>query len=242
MAGAHRATPSSTDRHEVGAGSGLVLAAQDVHFTVNRNHVLRGLDVDVRPGEAVALVGPSGSGKSTAMAIFGLMAIRDSGTLSVLGIELPRRPPRPVVDQLRRHMSWLPQFPLVMPGRSAVDNILVGARTTGRFSRSLLDEIVDAVGIGYLLQRTVSVLSGGELQKVALARALINEPQVILADEPTASLDADSTALVVDALRVASRYAAVLVATHDRRLSSVCDRSIELTNGRAVHGTHGVAG
>lgn len=199
--------------------------------------VLRGVDLTISGGASVAITGPSGSGKSTLMAVLGLLTRRDSGALRLLDVEVAPRTPARTVIGLRRRMAWLPQLPLVLPGRTCLDNALSGVRARRDVSGDDLaaaTALFARLGISELRHRDISVLSGGEFHKVALVRALLVGPELLLADEPTASLDGSSTETVVDALRAAAALCTLVVATHDPAVTQACERVVTLRDGVVV--------
>lgn len=196
--------------------------------------VLRSADLSINFAEATVITGPSGSGKSTLMAILGLLSPRDGGELRMLGTDISLRPASSTVMSLRRRMAWLPQLPMVLPGRTCLDNSLVGMRARRALTPTDIDfarELFTRLGVEHLGHRDVSVLSGGELQKVALIRALVARPVLVLADEPTASLDRESTRAVITALRAASEFSTLVVASHDPAVADACDRAIAMKDG-----------
>lgn len=212
-----------------------VLRANGVTKSFGRTPVLNGADLWLCEGVSVAVTGPSGSGKSTLMAIIGLLSRRDGGSLSVFGHEIGYRPSRRAVAAVRGRMAWLPQAPLILPGRTALDNVLTAIRCRREIVSADLDyalELFAMLGVGALVHRDVSVLSGGELQKIGLIRALAVRPELLVADEPTASLDARSTHSVIDALRVAAQLCTLVVASHDADVARFCDRVVTIADGR----------
>lgn len=199
--------------------------------------MLRGVDLAIPAGGLTAIIGPSGSGKSTLMAVLGTLTPRDGGDLYVLGANVPARPTARIAAAIRAVTAWLPQLPLALPGRTCLDNALAGIRATRAMTVHDADyttALFARLGVEHLIRRDVSVLSGGELQKVALIRALAPQPALVLADEPTASLDAASTELVIDALAAASGLATLLVASHDPDVAASADRVIALRDGRVT--------
>ena len=214
-----------------------VVACSGVTKSFGTSEVLRGVDLTISRGASVAVTGPSGSGKSTLMAVLGLLTRRDGGALQLLDVEVAPRASARTVIGLRRRMAWLPQLPLVLPGRTCLDNALSGIRARRDVTS---DDILSAtalfarLGISELRHRDISVLSGGEFHKVALVRALLVCPELLLADEPTASLDGSSTEAVVDALRAAARLCTLVVATHDPAVTQACERVVTLRDGVVV--------
>lgn len=199
--------------------------------------VLRGVDLTIPAGGLTAVIGPSGSGKSTLMAVLGTLTSRTDGDLTVLGIDVPARPTAHTSAAIRAATAWLPQLPLVLPGRTCLDNALAGIRAARAVTRRDIDYVTGLftrLNVENLRDRDVSVLSGGELQKIALIRALAPRPTLVLADEPTASLDAASTELVIDALSAATGLATLLVASHDPDVAACADRVIALRDGQVT--------
>jgi ABC-type lipoprotein export system ATPase subunit len=193
--------------------------------------VLDGVDVRVPQRGSVAVTGPSGTGKSTLMAVLGLLTGRDGGSLCLFGRDVPQRLRPRAVWQFRARMAWVPQAPLVLPGRSCLDNALTGVRCRRRVRPDDLvytRELLAQVGLDGVSGRNVSVLSGGELQRLAVVRAMAVRPELILADEPTASLDAANTAAVVSALRGVAGRAALIVASHDPEVIAACQHTLHI--------------
>lgn len=212
-----------------------VLQACGVTFGYGAVAVLRGVDLRVTAGQTVGVTGPSGSGKSTLMGILGLLAVRDAGELSLLSQPVPRRPPGGLADRLRRRIGWIPQLPMVLRGRTALDNALLGAywHPAGRPSpMRVATDAFAALGMADRAHLDAAALSGGELQRLAVIRAIARRPELILADEPTASLDAANTGAVIDALRYATGFGAVVIASHDPRVMALCGTVFELRDGR----------
>ena len=204
-----------------------------------RLDVLKGVDLEIRSGEIVALTGPSGSGKSTLLHIAGLMEQADSGTLTLAG--------HPVSDlgdgertRLRRdHLGFVYQFHHLLPEFSAEENVMLPALIAGRRkadARARARELLSLVGLGERLEHRPGELSGGEQQRVAMARALANEPDLLLADEPTGNLDpatADQVFKVfIEVMKTTGR--AALIATHNPDLAAAMDRTVSLADGRLI--------
>lgn len=229
----------------------LVVSAHGLTKSFGRVPVLRGVDLAIPAGGMTAITGPSGSGKSTLMAVLGTLTARNGGDLHVLGMTVPLRPSARACAAVRAATAWLPQLPLVLPGRTCLDNALAGIRATRTVTTGDIDYttgLFTRLQVAHLLRRDVSVLSGGELQKIALIRALAPHPLLVLADEPTASLDAASTELVIQALVAAAQLATLLVASHDPDVAAAADRVIALRDGQvaaepaALSGRHGEHG
>ena len=200
-----------------------------------RTLVLDGVDLDVEPGELVAIVGRSGSGKSTLLHLFGGLDRPDRGSIEVAGVRLERETDRGLTDIRRRHVGFVFQAFHLLPELTAVENVVLPARlardrngAVGR-ARGLLESL-ELAGAA---DRLPSTLSGGEQQRVALARALVNDPALVLADEPTGNLDEESAATVLRLLRaIAVGSRAVVLVTHDREAATLADRVLYLRDGK----------
>ncbi len=206
-------------------------------FDHGRVSVLEGADVTVAPGEMVALWGPSGSGKSTLLHLVGGLDRPDRGTVRVLGRPVDGEAER--VRLRRHHLGFVFQLHNLIPDLTVAENCALPALAAGRpagDTAARIDELTEAVGIAHRRGHRVQDLSGGERQRVAICRALMNRPAVILADEPTGSLDEDTATKVFHLLRdlVRREGAALLVATHERRFAEACDRILRVTHGRVL--------
>lgn len=198
--------------------------------------VLRGVNLSVHPGEIVALLGASGSGKSTMLQAIGLLEGGFGGRIEIAGIDASKlgRDQRAAVR--RDHIGFVYQFHHLLPDFTAKENVVLPQLITGRPRAECEDrarELLSSLGLGQRLDHRPSKLSGGEQQRVAVARALANKPHLVLADEPTGNLD-EATADVV--LRqflslVRGQGSAALVATHNERLAAQMDRVVRLHDG-----------
>jgi lipoprotein-releasing system ATP-binding protein len=204
-----------------------------------RIDVLRGADLDVRAGELVAIVGRSGSGKSTLLHVAGGLVTPAAGTIAVGGRSLESMKARERAVLRRRTIGFVFQFFHLLPHLSVRDNValpllLDGARTSE--ARARADAVLDAVGLADRAAHLPSELSGGQLQRSAIARALVTEPEVVLADEPTGNLDATTAAEVLDLLvaQVRDRDVALVLVTHDAVSAARADRTLHLLDGLLV--------
>ncbi len=198
--------------------------------------VLEGLDLEVAAGEAVAVMGPSGSGKTTLLSIVGLLTEPTRGRVRLGGVPVPRSRRR---DRLRAGwFAWVFQTVNVLGHRTAEDNTALGLLARGvpreeatRQARAALGQ----VGLAERAGSPVVDLSGGELQRVCIARAVAAAPKVVLADEPTGQLDHATSVRVLDALWAARRPdTALVVATHDPQVAERCGRILRLVDGRLI--------
>ena len=198
--------------------------------------VLRGIDLTVAPGEIVALLGPSGSGKSTLLQAVGLLEGGFEGSIRIAGIEVAKLESHERTITRRDKLGFVYQFHHLLPDFNAVENVVLPQliqNATHADARARSEALLTALGLGARLTHRPSQLSGGEQQRVAVARALANRPMLVLADEPTGNLD-EKTADVVFAelLRlVRGEGAAALIATHNERLAAKMDRVVRLHEG-----------
>ncbi len=198
--------------------------------------VLRGVDLAVRPGEIVALLGPSGSGKSTLLQAVGLLEGGFEGSIRVAGHEAASLDNDARTDLRRDALGFVYQFHHLLPDFDARENVILPQLIHGTEpaeARARADQLLTQLGLGQRLDHRPSKLSGGEQQRVAVARALANRPPLVLADEPTGNLD-EATADVVFAefiSLVRGEGSAALVATHNERLAARMDRVLRLHEG-----------
>ena len=204
--------------------------------------VLRGVDLCVEEGESVAVVGPSGSGKSTLLQLIGALARPTNGTVRIDGADLSALDDDALADLRQRAVGFVFQAHHLLPQCSALENVLVPTLAAPRSDRALAAararDLLDTVGLGDRLDHRPGTLSGGECQRVAVVRALINEPRLLLADEPTGSLDADSAARIGALLGKlhAERGLTLIVVTHSVALAGGMQRRLILGEGRLAEG------
>ena len=199
--------------------------------------VLDGVDFVVDPGELVAVVGRSGSGKSTLLHLLGGLDSPDAGTIEVAGVALERQSQRSLTALRRRFVGFVFQSFHLLPELTGLENVLLPARLAGdgAHAASRARELLGELELGDAAARLPGELSGGEQQRIAIARALVNDAPLILADEPTGNLDGASRDAVLGLLRrVASGRRAVVLVTHDREAASLADRVLDLRAGRLV--------
>jgi ABC-type lipoprotein export system ATPase subunit len=217
--------------------SDVLVTARDLRKTYDggRVRVLDGVSLDVRAGEMVALWGASGSGKSTLLHLLGGLDVPDSGELSVCGLDPRDEPHR--LELRRKHLGFVFQLHNLIPDLTVEENVRVPALANGTptaAAREKLRELAESVGIAHRLDHRIQDISGGERQRTAICRALMNSPRLLLADEPTGSLDEETGDTVFALLRslVRERGIAVLLATHERRFAEQCDRRLRVRHGR----------
>ncbi len=217
-----------------------IVALQDVRRSFEqggqRIDVLRGVDLAIMPGEIVALLGPSGSGKSTMLQAIGLLEGGFEGSISLMGEHAETLASDQRTRLRREHLGFVYQFHHLLPDFSASENVVMPQMILGRSraeAETRADELLTSLGLGARLTHRPSQLSGGEQQRVAVARALANRPALVLADEPTGNLDeATADAVLGQFLElVRGEGSAALIATHNERLAARMDRVVRLRDG-----------
>jgi len=222
-------------------GAGPVLRCTNLHRYLGqaegRVHVLRGVAFEARKSEIYAIVGPSGCGKSTLLYLLGLLDLPDQGEIWINDrlmsndVDVDRTAAR------GEHIGFVFQFHFLMLEFSALENVMMPMRKLGRLKPAEMEEraagLLSSVGLGDKLHRLGTHLSGGEQQRVAVARALANQPSIILADEPTGNLDVKNSAIVFDLLtRLAKENGqAVILVTHNPDIAGRCDHTRPMRDG-----------
>ena len=214
--------------------SGVAKAYRDGEI---RRHVLRGVDLELGRGDTAAIVGPSGSGKSTLLNILGALDTADAGTVRVDGVELSASRPAALAGFRNRSLGFVFQFHQLLPDFTAIENVIMPGRIAGRSAEALQTqglELLDQVGLRDRAADFPQQLSGGERQRVAICRALVLEPPVLLADEPTGNLDAASGAQVLGLLSGLQRRreTTMVLVTHNPDVARRCGRILQLDRGR----------
>jgi len=199
--------------------------------------VLRGVNISVQAGEVVSLVGPSGSGKSTLLHILGTLDRPDEGTVEIAGTDVTRLTRKELAAFRNRSIGFVFQFHHLLPEFSALENVCIpgwlGKRTRSEVKKDAM-ELLDLLGLSDRIDHRPAQLSGGEQQRVAVARALINKPAVVFADEPTGNLDT-ATAQELHRLffDLRDRFAQTfLIVTHNEELASLSDRCLRIRDGQ----------
>ena len=201
-----------------------------------RIDVLRGVDLAIQPGEIVALLGPSGSGKSTMLQAIGLLEGGFGGSIEIVGTQAGSLSSDGRTTLRREHIGFVYQFHHLLPDFSALENVVLpqlvaNVRRGDAEARAI--ELLTALGLSERLDHRPSQLSGGEQQRVAVARALANKPELVLADEPTGNLDeATADKVLAEFVRlVRGEGSSALIATHNERLAMAMDRVVRLHDG-----------
>jgi len=230
------------------AATAPVALSQVSHFFGTgelRRQILHGVSVELRAGEIVIVTGPSGSGKTTLLTLIGALRSAQEGSVRVLGSELRGAKSR-TLESVRRRIGYIFQSHNLLDALTASRNVQMALHldpaVSRREARQRADAMLDAVGLGARKHDLPESLSGGQRQRVAIARALVARPRIILADEPTASLDKQSGREVVDLIQDLAKKqgVTVLLVTHDNRILDIADRIVHLEDGRLSSFTQAV--
>ena len=216
-----------------------MIKANDITKSFGPLQVLKGIDISIDKGEIVTIVGKSGAGKTTLLHILGTLDKPDSGTVTLAGTDITRLKDRELSDFRNRHIGFVFQFHQLLPEFSALENVMMPALIAGipnSKARCQGLELLDFLNLADRAKHKPNELSGGEKQRVAVARALINHPDVIFADEPSGSLDSANKQdlhQLFFSLRDQMSQTFVIV-THDESLAALSDRTIRMADGRIV--------
>ena len=216
-----------------------MIKAKNIHKSFDALEVLKGVDIEIAKGEIVSIVGPSGAGKTTLLQILGTLDRPDSGDVEVNGVNFSKLSEKELAAFRNKHIGFIFQFHQLLPEFTALENVMIPALIARRDTKSVTaraKELIGYLGLSVRMEHKPSELSGGEKQRVAVARALINSPSVILADEPSGSLDSKNRdelhKLLFD---VRDKFGLTLViVTHDKELAALSDRVIEMKDGRMI--------
>ncbi len=203
----------------------------------NKVIALDNISLNVRAGEFVAIVGPSGSGKSTFLSIAGALLSPSKGRLLLNDEDITTLSPKELTRVRLEKIGFVFQSSNLVPYLTVRDQLLLLSELIGKRDKKTVkkaDELLSHLGLGHRAGHLPEALSGGERQRVAIARSLMNDPEIILADEPTASLDSKRGRDVVEMLahEVKSRNKAAIMVTHDERMLDLCDRVVNITDGK----------
>jgi lipoprotein-releasing system ATP-binding protein len=232
---------AEAERHSREGGNPAILSCTGLAKTYGLGNiavpVLRGIDLEVRRGESVAIVGASGSGKSTLLHLLGGLDRPTSGSVTLLGEDLFAASPAQQGLLRNRALGFVYQFHHLLPEFSALENVampLTIRRMDEKEAHARAAKMLEEVGLGHRLAHRPGELSGGERQRVAVARALVTEPACVLADEPTGNLDRENAAKVFDLIIELNRRhdAAFVMVTHDPDLAAKMNRKLRITDGR----------
>lgn len=204
--------------------------------------VLKGIDLTINKGEFVSIIGASGAGKTTLLQIIGSLDKADQGELLVDGVKLNQLSEKKLAEFRNQHIGFVFQFHQLLPEFTALENVCIPGFIAGRKKQEVeqqANDLLHKMGLEERMHHKPSELSGGEKQRVAVCRALINRPSLILADEPSGSLDSANKKELHSLLRqLCNEYGlTVLVVTHDNELAEVSDRIIEMRDGTIISST-----
>ena len=214
-----------------------MLQAKDIHKNYGDLEVLRGVDLTLNKGEIVSIVGPSGSGKSTLLHILGTLDRPGRGEILINGNKMSALNDKQMADFRNRHIGFVFQFHHLLPEFTAMENVCVPGWINGKKKKevaAMAKSLLESLGLGDRLDNKPGALSGGEQQRVAVARALINEPLIIFADEPTGNLDSaharDLHQLFFDLRKMFNQT--FLIVTHNEDLAKMSDRVLHMKDGK----------
>lgn len=222
------------------SGKEIMLAAVDISRTYKGKvsvHALKKCSMSFEKGEFAAVIGKSGSGKSTLLRLLGTLDIPDSGSIKIAGKDVCGLKDKELSAFRRRNIGFVYQDYNLFPEYTAYENIIFPIHLDGRREdRAEVMDIMERLGIGYCKDKFPFEMSGGEKQRVSLARALATKPAIILADEPIGNLDAESTGEVAALLRNASDMynQTIVMVTHDRQMADFADRILTIKDGEIV--------
>ena len=205
-----------------------------------KTKVLNNTDLTINEGEFVSIIGQSGSGKSTLLNIMGTLSKGSSGTLYINGINVEGMNKNELADLRNSELGFIFQFHYLLPEFTVIENILMPYSISGKkVNKEILEranELIDLVGLTKVKNNMATDLSGGQQQRAAIARALINSPKIILADEPTGNLDSNTTNDIYNLLRdINKKYnTTFVIITHDNRIAEKADRVIEVLDGNII--------
>ncbi|QWW20719.1 ABC transporter ATP-binding protein [Schaalia sp. 19OD2882] len=220
-----------------------MLEARAVTKDWGQVRVLHGVDLAVAPGEFVAVMGPSGSGKSTLMHMLGGVDVPTSGQVMLDGEDLSAADEETRAARRLRTLGFVFQKPEFLPTLDIGDNVALPGLVARTHPRpevlARVEQLMDSVGVGHLSRHRVDEVSGGQLQRAAICRALVNEPQLLLGDEPTGALNRASAAEVLDVLgAINAAGTAIILVTHDASVAARADRVVVLVDGRVAEEVH----
>ncbi len=216
-----------------------MIQARDITKRFGTLEVLRGVDVDIRECEVVGIVGPSGAGKTTLLQILGTLDTPDSGSVKINDVDVVKLRGKELARFRNRNIGFVFQFHQLLPEFSTLENVMIPALISGAGradAEKRAAELLEYMGLSGRLTHKPAQLSGGERQRVAVARALVNSPKVVLADEPSGSLDSQNKRELHQLffkLREELRQTFVIV-THDETLAAECDRVLHMRDGVIV--------
>jgi lipoprotein-releasing system ATP-binding protein len=221
------------------AASQPILSARNIHKYYGALHVLQGVDLDIHAGEIVSMVGPSGSGKSTLLHILGTLDEPAEGEIRLKNLELHSLKGKSLAAFRNRHIGFVFQFHHLLPEFTALENVCIPGWIGGTVKSSIearARELLEILGVGHRMENKPAAMSGGEQQRVAVCRALINSPDIIFADEPTGNLDsANAKELHQLFFELRGKFKQTfLIVTHNEALAEMSDRVVRMQDGKIV--------
>jgi lipoprotein-releasing system ATP-binding protein len=216
--------------------SSTILQASNIHKSYGALKILKGIDLSVQRGEVVSIVGKSGSGKSTLLHILGTLDAADTGALSIKDTAVHQLKSKALAAFRNRHIGFVFQFHHLLPEFTAVENVCIPGYIAKQPTAELqqrAEALLQRLGLGERLTHKPTELSGGEQQRVAMARALINQPDVIFADEPTGNLDSAASGDMHRLIRQLcdEMGQTFVIVTHNQELAALSDRRLEMLDG-----------
>ncbi len=216
-----------------------MLTARDIHKQYGTVEVLKGVDISIQSGEIVSIVGPSGSGKSTLLHILGTLDKPDRGQVQLHQIDVTGLAGKKLADFRNKHIGFVFQFHHLLPEFSALENVCIPgwlAGTNKNAVKKRAEDLLGLLGLSHRLQNKPNALSGGEQQRVAVARALINTPDIVFADEPTGNLDtANARELHQLFFKLREQFRQTfLIVTHNEELAQLSDRTLTMKDGKII--------
>jgi lipoprotein-releasing system ATP-binding protein len=216
-----------------------MLTARDIHKKYGTIEVLKGVEISINTGEIVSIVGPSGSGKSTLLHILGTLDKPDKGQVMLHDINVTNLSGKKLADFRNKHIGFVFQFHHLLPEFSALENVCIPGWISGNNKNEVkkrAGELLNLLGLSHRLHNKPGALSGGEQQRVAVARALINNPDIVFADEPTGNLDtANARELHQLFFKLRKEFnQTFLIVTHNEELAQLSDRKLTMKDGKIV--------